>query len=74
MKRWNPEPQLAVARPRAMARARSWPAGALPGLVLVAIGCFGIAAGAYEVLGPTDSFAADETVDLKAFDQAVGRS
>jgi hypothetical protein len=58
---WNLDGDLAQAREE---RTRGpWPHGATAGLVLVAMGCIGVAAIAYLAAGPRHTFADDSTID-----------
>ena len=54
MKHWKPDEDLARAIPAPT--RKPWPAGAIAGLVVVAVGCAGVAALLYKVAGPRDIF------------------
>lgn len=54
MKHWTPEE--AVARAVEAPKGKVWPAGATAGLLMVAVGCVGVAALLYRLAGPRDVF------------------
>lgn len=67
-KHWNPEDDFARAR-QARPKRSAWPAGAIPGIALVAAACLGVAVTLYCVAGPRDAFADDHAID---WDKAPG--
>jgi hypothetical protein len=58
-KHWSPENE--VARVREPRVRESWPAGATVGLVLVAAACLAVGVVLYQVAGPRDSFAEEDS-------------
>jgi hypothetical protein len=53
-KHWNPEDDL--VRIREEQPRRRWPEGATAGLVVLGLGCFGVAMLLYRLAGPRDVF------------------
>ena len=54
MKHWDPQEDIARTAP--VRTRKPWPPGATAGLLVLAVGCVGIAALLYKLAGPRDVF------------------